>query len=204
MDHFEKKDKLMRKMKLALVETVVAQDNPTVETLHKTVLEEFGERASQDLENHFLKKLAEKQAQHQKLAKAVGQSALDLVRAVVEDENPSLEKLQEEFRKKRGEEVSTVLVSFFKAQMRKKAVVKAGVKVPTGQSKVALLRQVVAGSDPSREKLEEAFFREFGIKTPPELLAVFDLELLKLEAAQKGLTLPQLLVQRAKSQVKKA
>jgi hypothetical protein len=175
-----------------------------VETLHKTVLEEFGERASQDLENHFLKKLAEKQAQHQKLAKAVGQSALDLVRAVVEDENPSLEKLQEEFRKKRGEEVSTVLVSFFKAQMRKKAVVKAGVKVPTGQSKVALLRQVVAGSDPSREKLEEAFFREFGIKTPPELLAVFDLELLKLEAAQKGLTLPQLLVQRAKSQVKKA
>ncbi|MDI6795865.1 MAG: hypothetical protein QMD09_02920 [Desulfatibacillaceae bacterium] len=202
MDHFDKKDKLMRKMKFALVETVVAQDNPTVETLHKTVLEEFGERASKELENHFLKKLSEKQARHDKLAKSVGESALDLVRSVVNSENPSLEKLQDEFKKKRGEEVSPVLESFFRAQMRKKAVVTAGVRVPTGQSKVALLRQVVADKDPSREKLDEAFFKEFGIKTPPELLAVFDLEMLKLEASQKGLTLPQLLVQRAKSQTK--
>ncbi len=189
---------VIEKMKIALVMSVVAQDNPTVAVLHKTLMEEFGQRADSKLVDFFHKELKKKERLTEELSRSVGESALDLVRSVATGPDPTVEKLHQLFQEKRGEKASTALVAFFRAELRKRSLLKAGVRVADGKSKIELLRSVVAASEPTLKKLKDAFFKEFGITVPPELITVFNLEIQKKEAAAAGLTLAEYLVRQVK------
>lgn len=194
---------VIEKMKIALVMSVVSQDNPTVAVLHKTVMEEFGQRADPNLVDFFRKELRKKEERRDLLTRTVGESALDLVRSVVAGSDPSVEKLTKLFEEKRGERPSAALVAFFRAEMRKKSLIKAGVRVADGKSKIELLRSVVSSSEPSLKKLKDAFFKEFGITVPPELITVYNLELQKKQAKEAGLTLAEFLVRQVRERQQK-
>ncbi|MEW5734090.1 MAG: hypothetical protein AB1921_04500 [Thermodesulfobacteriota bacterium] len=192
---------LLFKMKVALVKTVAAQENPSLSVLHKTVMEEFGRPATPDLVQLFQKEVARREKKKEEITRTAGESALELVRSVVAQDEPSTEKLQQVFLEKRGERPSPAIVAFFRAELRRKAVVSAGVKVATGKSKIELLRNVVSGDNPSMEKLTETFQREFGMPVPPELVAVFNIEMQKLEAKKLGLSLAEYLVRQAQQKI---
>lgn len=194
---------LLQKMKVALVKTVAAQDNPSISVLHKTVMEEFGRPATKDLIELFQKEVARREKKKEELTRTAGESALELVRTVVGGNEPTSEKLHEVFMEKRGERPSPAIMAFFRAELRRKAVVSAGVKVATGKSKVELLRNVVSGEDPSLEKLKKAFQKEFGMPVPPELVAVFNIEMQKVEAKKMGLSLAEYLVRQAQQKITK-
>ena len=53
---------LVQKMMFTLVDTVIEQEHPSIEILHRTVQEEFGQRATPELVEYFKKKLKEKES----------------------------------------------------------------------------------------------------------------------------------------------
>ena len=196
-------DNFAEKMMFAIAHTVAAQENPSVDILHKTVMEEFGQPASPELVEFFKKNMKAQADEKARLKKHVGDSALQLVRKIVTGAEPTIEKLHQIFLETRNEKAPSPIIAFFKAELKKKGITKAGVKVATGKSKVALVRKVAGSSEPTMEKLKAAFSKEFGILVPAELVPVFQMELQKKEAKKRGITLGQYLVEETKKKLAK-
>ncbi|MFP4475583.1 MAG: hypothetical protein ACLFOY_08465 [Desulfatibacillaceae bacterium] len=191
-------DDFLGKMKDDLVRTVVAQDNPTLDKLNQAFREEFGELASEEHIRLFEREVQNRMEATERLSTTIGADKLELIKSVAAQENPTVENLQDAVRKRFNEEASTELIEYFKLELQRKGVAQAGITAVDGRSKVALLKSVVAGDEPTPEKLEEAFRKELGIPVPPEMMALFRIEAQKKEATREGISYTEFLLREVK------